>query len=60
MKDDDGDVLGVLHEFVDLDEEAVRGRVVCAFDVPAVPVVVPDVDDGIVFVSDLVGFDNRC
>lgn len=60
MKDDNGDVLCVLHEFIDFDEEAVRGRVVCALDVPAVPVVVPDVDDGVVFVRNLVGFDNRC
>ena len=60
MEDDERDVLGLLHERIDPGEEAVRWLVTCALDVPAFPVVVPDVDHDVVLHGDLVALDDLC
>ena len=59
VEDDGGDGFGLLDEVVDLDVELAGGRIVRAFDVAAVPVVVAHVDDAIVLHGDLVALDDR-
>ena len=60
VEDDKRDVLGLGDESVDVGEEAVRGLIVRALDVPAVPVVVSHVHDAVVLPGDLVALDDLC
>ena len=60
VEDDEGDVLRLLNETVELDVELARGGVVRALDVSARPVVVAHVDDAVVLHGDLLAFDDSC
>lgn len=57
MKDNQGDIFSFLDQSVYLDLKVVRGRVERALDVAAVPILVANIDDAVVFVQKLVALD---
>lgn len=60
MKDDSLDVLCLSHQLVDLPREFARWPVLAFEDVPPRVIVVPDINDEVVFRGDLITFDDRC
>ncbi len=53
-------LLRLLHELIDIVPESTRGIIDCILDIPALKVVIADVDDEVVFVRDLVALDHCC
>ena len=59
MEDNHRDMLGILHELVYLQEEAMRRRVVRPLDIATMPVIIANIDDTVVLPGNLVALDDR-